>query len=51
VVVTASDLCDVLALEAKFAGNKSAHGGSRHDTASKLILLTSSPCKDFAFVI
>jgi hypothetical protein len=51
VVVAATDLGDELALESKLTGNKSSNGGSRDDTASKLVLLPSSPGEDFALVV
>lgn len=50
-VIAAPDLGDSLALEPKLTGDKSADGSSRDDTASKLVLLTSSPGKNFTLVV
>ena len=51
VVVAATDLGDILALETKLTGDKSSNGSSRDDTASKLVLLSSAPGEDFTLVV
>jgi hypothetical protein len=51
VVVAAANLCNILPLESKLTRDKSAHGGSRDDTTSKLVLLAGSPREDLALVV
>lgn len=48
VIVAATDFLDVLALETKFTRDKCANGSSGDHTASKLVLLSSSPGEDLA---
>lgn len=51
VVIAAADLGDVLALQTELTRDECANCSSRDDTASKLALFTSAPCKDFALVV
>jgi hypothetical protein len=41
----------LLALETEFTGNKSSSRSTSDDTAGKLVLLPSAPCKNFTLVV